>query len=163
MQHTLTRLGDMRRAAPAAWLAALLTALIWTGCSKSISDSDLVLVSPSEGIELAEGRKTLLGLGGVEKAAWVDPRGGRAYREGHIPGALHVPFQDLTDQQEMLRGYDALIVYGSDFQDNLADAMSKRLLEMGFRDVRTLKGGLRAWTRAGHEVETGDPKTGSVP
>jgi rhodanese-related sulfurtransferase len=112
---------------------------------------------------LAEGRKTLLGLGEVEKAAWVDPRGGRAYREGHIPGALHVPFQDLNDQQETLRGYNALIVYGSDFQDNLADAMSKRLLELGFKDVRTLKGGLRAWTRAGYEVETGDSATGIAP
>ncbi len=163
MQHTLTRFGDMRRAAPAAWLAALLTALIWTGCTKSISDNDLVLISPRQGMELAEGRKKLLGLGGVEKVAWVDPRGERAYREGHIPGALHVPFQDLTDQQEMLRGYDALIVYGSDFQDNLADAMSKRLLEMGFRDVRTLKGGLRAWSRTGYEVKTGDPATDIEP
>ncbi len=163
MKDTLTRSSDRRRATPASWLAALLTALVWTGCSKSISDSDLVLVSPSEGMELAEGRKKLLGLGGVEKVAWVDPRGERAYREGHIPGALHVPFQDLTDQQEMLRGYDALIVYGSDFQDNLADAMSKRLLEMGFRDVRTLKGGLRAWSRTGYEVKTGDPATGIEP
>ena len=151
MQHTLTR------------SAALLIALVWTGCAKSISDSDLVLISPSEGMELAEGRKTLLGLGEVEKAAWVDPRGGRAYREGHIPGALHVPFQDLNDQQQMLRGYNALIVYGSDFQDNLADAMSKRLLELGFKDVRTLKGGLRAWTRAGYEVETGDAAPGNAP
>ena len=57
MQHTLTR------------SAALLIALVWTGCSKSISDSDLVLISPSEGMALAEGRKTLLGLGEVEKAA----------------------------------------------------------------------------------------------
>ncbi len=163
MQDTLTRSSDSRRATPAAWLATLLTALVWTGCSKSISDSDLVLVSPSEGVELAQGRKTLLGLGGVEKAAWVDPRGGRAYREGHIPGALHVPFQDLNDRQEMLRGYNALIVYGNDFRDALADGMSKRLMELGFRDVRTLKGGLQAWIRAGYEVETGDPAAGRAP
>ena len=163
MQDTLIRSSDRHRATPAAWLAALLTALVWTGCSKSISDSDLVLVSPSEGMELAEGRKTLLGLGGVEKAAWVDPRGGRAYREGHIPGALHVPFQDLNDRQEMLRGYNALIVYGNDFRDALADGMSKRLMELGFRDVRTLKGGLQAWIRAGYEVETGDPAAGRAP
>ena len=104
MQDTLTLFSDRRRATTAL-LAALLTALVWSGCSKSISDSDLVMVSPSEGMELAEGRKKLLSLGGVEKAAWVDPRGGRAYREGHIPGALHVPFQDLNDQQEMLRGF----------------------------------------------------------
>ena len=162
MQDTLTRFSDGRRATTAL-LAALLTALVWTGCTKSISDSDLVLVSPSQGMELAEGRKTLLGLGEVEKAAWVDPRGGRAYREGHIPGALHVPFQDLNDQQEMLRGYNTLIVYGTDFHDALADGMSKRLMELGFRDVRTLKGGLRAWTRAGYEAETGPPATGTAP
>ena len=35
------------------------------------------------------------------------------------------------------------------------DGMSKRLLELGFKDVRTLRGGLRAWTDAGFEVEEG--------
>ncbi len=142
---------------PATLLAAT------AGCSKSISDRDLDLVDPGDALELIEGRKKLLGLAGTETGAWVDPRGARAYREGHIPGAVHLPFQELTAQQQRLRGYDVLIVYGTSVKDDLADGMSKKLLALGFKDVRTLRGGLRAWTRAGFELETGDPRPDSQP
>ncbi len=133
------------------------------GCTRSISDRDLDLVDPGEALELVEGRKKLLGLAGTETGAWVDPRGARAYREGHIPGAVHLPFQELAAQQQRLRDYDVLIVYGTSVKDDLADGMSKKLLALGFKDVRTLRGGLRAWTRAGFELETGDPRPGSPP
>jgi 3-mercaptopyruvate sulfurtransferase SseA len=145
-------------------LLVTVAVVLAAGCSgKSISDKDLVLVDPDEGMELVEGRKKLLGLAGTESAAWVDPRSGRKYRDGHIPGAIHLPFQKLADEEDRLSGYDVLIVYGDDFKDPLADGMSKRLLEMGFRDVRTLRGGLKAWTRADLEVETGDPPPDKQP
>ncbi len=142
-------------------LAASLALTV--GCTKSISDRDLVLVDPNEALELMKGRKKLLGLAGTETGTWVDPRGARAYREGHIPGAIHLPFQELAVQQQRLRGYDVLIVYGTSVKDDLAAGMSKRLLELGFKDVRTLRGGLRAWTRAGYELETGDPRPDDQP
>ncbi len=133
------------------------------GCTRSISDRNLDLVDPGEALQLVEGRKKLLGLAGTETGAWVDPRGARAYREGHIHGAIHLPFQELATQQQRLRDYDVLIVYGTSVKDDLADGMSKRLLELGFKDVRTLRGGLRAWTRAGFELETGDPRPDGRP
>ena len=134
------------------------------GCGgKSISDRDLVLLDPREGMELVEGRKKLLGLAGIENGAWVDPRSARKYRDGHIPGAIHLPFQNLADEQDRLRGYDVLIIYGDGFKDNLANGMSKKLLEMGFKDVRTLRGGLKAWTRADLDLETGDPPRDAEP
>jgi 3-mercaptopyruvate sulfurtransferase SseA len=34
--------------------------------------------------------------------------------------------------------------------------MSKRLMELKHKDVRTLRGGLRAWADAGLELDTGD-------
>ena len=142
-------------------LAMLLAVPV--GCTKSISDRNLILVDPDEAIVLVEGRKKLLGLAGTKTGVWVDPRGGRAYRQGHIAGAIHLPFQELAVQQEQLRGYDVLIVYGTSVKDDLADGMSKRLLELGFKDVRTLRGGLRAWTRAGFELETGDTPPDTQP
>ena len=155
----------MNRRNPAPVIMMLLAAaLLAGGCGgKSISDRDLVLLDPQEGMELVEGRKKLLGLAGTENGAWVDPRSARKYRDGHIPGAIHLPFQKLAEQEDRLRGYDVLIVYGDGFKDDLADGMSKRLLEMGFRDVRTLRGGLKAWTRADLELETGAPALYTQP
>ncbi len=133
------------------------------GCTKSISDGDLNLVDPEEALVLIEDRKKLLGLAGTRTGAWVDPRGARAYRKGHISGAIHLPFQELAARQRSLRDYDVLIVYGTSVKDDLADGMSKRLMELRFKDVRTLRGGLRAWTSAGFELETGDPPPDSQP
>ncbi len=142
-------------------LATLLAVPV--GCSRSISDRDLILVDPDEAVLLVEGRKKLLGLAGTQTGVWVDPRGDRAYRQGHIAGAIHLPFQELAVQQQRLRDYDVLIIYGTSVKDDLADGMSKRLMELGFKDVRTLRGGLRAWTRAGFELETGDTRPDAQP
>jgi 3-mercaptopyruvate sulfurtransferase SseA len=34
--------------------------------------------------------------------------------------------------------------------------MSKRLMALGYRDVRTLTGGMRAWKSDGNPIETAD-------
>jgi 3-mercaptopyruvate sulfurtransferase SseA len=47
-------------------------------------------------------------------------------------------------------------VYGTSHDDTIAKAASKRLMELGFDDVYTLKGGLESWKSAGKDVVT-DP------
>jgi rhodanese-related sulfurtransferase len=120
------------------------------------SDRDLILIDSTDAIDLVEGRKKLLGLAGTSTGAWVDPRGEQAYREGHIAGAISLPLQNVATDHQRLKGFDVLVVYGEDYKDPLAVAMSKRLIELKHKDVRTLRGGLRAWTEAGLELETGD-------
>ena len=39
----------------------------------------------------------------------------------------------------------------------LAKSASKRLLELRFKEVYTLEGGLKAWKKAGNETESGLP------
>ena len=148
----------MKRIGAPVTMAVLLAALagVGAGCSEhKISDRDLVLIEPKEALEVMEGGPKLLGLGGGGKAAWVDPRSGSEFRAGHIPDAISLPFQNVTAEHRRLKAFDTLIVYGNDYQDPKSQGMSKRLLELGFKDVRTLRGGLRAWTDAGFEVEEG--------
>lgn len=146
----------MNRAAAMVLLLAIASS--WGGCTQSVSDRNLVLVDPAEARQLMEDRRKL--LGGVERGACVDPRGEAAYLKGHIPGAIHLPFQKVSSENKKLREYDVLIVYGDDYNDPLANGMSKRLIELGFKEVRTLRGGLRAWTEAGLELESSKPETG---
>ena len=143
------------RALAVALLAAAIGSM--NACmERKISDRDLVLVDTTEAMELVEGRKKLLGLVGATSGAWVDPRGERAFREGHIPGAISLPLQYVTTRHQELQGHEILIVYGNDYKDPIAEAMSKRLMELKFKDVRTLRGGLRAWSDASLELEIGD-------
>ena len=143
----------------AAAAAAIAVSLAVVGCKNTTSDRDLVLVNPIDAQELVQGRAKLLGLAGTTAGIYVDPRSERDYRIGHIPGAISLPFQDLSKQKSKLDGYDVLIVYGDGYNDAKANAMSKSLLQMGFDNVQTLLGGLRAWTSAGYALDTGSGDT----
>ncbi|MEE8153789.1 MAG: rhodanese-like domain-containing protein [Phycisphaerales bacterium] len=142
----------VRRAGSAVAVIAATLAVL--SCTTKTSDRDLVLVNPIDAQELVQGQAKLLGLGGTATGTYVDPRSERDFRLGHIPGAISLPFQHLTNNKSKLDDYDVLIVYGDDYNDPKANAMSKRLLELGFSDVRTLRGGLRAWTSAGYALDT---------
>lgn len=137
-----------------ALIAISLFALA-NGCNSGVSDKSLRFVDPDQAIELAAGRDSLLGLGGKKGGAYVDPRPEAAFEAGHIPGAIHLPFDRVRLDHHELDEAGALIVYGDDYNDAVALAMSKRLMELGHEDVRTLRGGLRAWKAAGNAVETG--------
>lgn len=142
-------------------LLAASTVASVVGCTTSTSDRDLRPVTASEGVALAAGKP-----GGAFQAAtkgiWVDPRRAETYAEGHIAGAISIPFGsgDFESQaRARLRGFDPVIVYGDDYQDILASAASKRLIELGFENVYTLRGGLQQWIADGYEVE-GDKAAG---
>lgn len=136
-------------------LATLLTSPL-IGCAKRTSDRSLVFVEPADAEQLLRGKRGVLGLGGESRGVWVDPRTRIDYINGHIPGALHIPFEDLRSEYARLEGYDVIIVYGDDYNSPVALAASKTLMELGFEDVRTLRGGLRIWQTTGNTIEQGE-------
>ncbi len=136
----------------------LATGLVAPGCGgPKTSDRNISLVTIDDAQQLVKSRSSLLGLGGAKSGAWIDPRTALAYRAGHIPGAVNLPFQHVAaEHTAKLEGFGTLIVYGDDYGSPIANAMSKRLVELGYKDVRTLRGGLRAWQETGNDVELGD-------
>ena len=125
---------------------------------KTTTDKNIDYVNSVEAEQLIHGEKRLFGLAGTAKAVFVDPRTPADFRTEHIPGAINVPYEDLTEDYTILKEYDVVIVYGSDYNDPRALGYSKSLIELGHKDVRTLNGGLRAWKADGNPVETGDAK-----
>ncbi len=122
------------------------------GCQGTrTSDRDLTLVTPSEGVEAVEGTRRAFGQRG-QGGVWVDARSESEFNQGHIPGAINLPIERARQDHEILRDYRTIIVYGNDFNSARANALSKVLIELRHRDVRTLHGGLRAWKDAGHSV-----------
>lgn len=86
----------------------------------------------------------------------IDVRGPRAYaREGHLPGALLVPFDQLEGNLDDLhvRTDQGVLVYGSQTADGWR--AGRLLASYGFPNVRVLEGGFEAWRRAGLPVEGG--------
>lgn len=138
-------------AVAAAMAMAMGTSM--SGCDTATSDKDLVFIEPDKGLELVGEHKTLLGMGEVKKGVWVDPRTELEFSKGHIPGAINIPYQHITRDNYLLKDYDIIVVYGNDYNDAKASGMSKKLMELGFKKVNTLNGGVRAWKQAGYQLE----------
>ncbi len=159
--HTTSQL-SLRLHPAFVLLTALLVVLVvggLGGCdSGKASDKSLLFVTVDQGQKLAAGERSLLGKHSA--ATWVDARTHEDYDAGHIPGAISLPFERVTADHFIVKDKPIVIVYGADFNDARANGMSKRLKELlEGHDIRTLDGGIRAWTAAGNELERTDGST----
>jgi rhodanese-related sulfurtransferase len=95
-------------------------------------------------------------------AVFLDSRNEEKYLEGHILGALNIPFEGserLVGEQISLPHGQTLIVYcdGNECQSSVL--LAKALAEYGFEDIRIFFGGWVEWVAAGlPQSEENDPK-----
>lgn len=145
------------------WCAiGLFAAAACGACERSTSDTDIVWLKPPDALQKMNASAGI--FRGATNGVFVDPRSPRQFAEGHIPDAINLPLQDMQDNaHSALRGYDLFVVYDADFMDGLAVAGSKRLMEMGYTNVYTLEGGLRAWKKDGNPVATGTGSDAAAP
>lgn len=88
----------------------------------------------------------------------VDVRGRGAWDTGHVPGAVHVPHADLSeDHPADLDDDRLLVVYCAGPHCNGADRAALRLAELG-RPVKKMVGGVTGWLDEGFELVTGDDR-----
>jgi rhodanese-related sulfurtransferase len=70
-----------------------------------------------------------------------------------IPGALHVPMQEVEKHVRDLPRDREIILYCTCPNEASAAQAAQLLFRQGFRRVRPLRGGLDAWIAAGYTVE----------
>lgn len=139
--------------------ACIVLSLPLIACERSTSDKDLTLVRADEVLALGTRDKGLLGKS--KRVVIIDPRPMALYEAGHIKGARSMPMPTMNDVAVPELGdfkSVAILVYGTNANDVLGPAASKRLIELGYDSVYTLRGGLEGWTKASMPVVTGkDP------
>ena len=119
------------------WLLVAFAALLLAGCGpktdfKNVSVQDLHSASEASRIVL-------------------DVREPYEYAEGHLAGSRLLPLAQVASQAAALPK-DAP-VYVICRSGNRSVTASKTLLELGFKDVRNVEGGILAWQGAGYPVE----------
>lgn len=85
----------------------------------------------------------------------LDVRTTKEYLAGHLPGAEHIPFQQIwLRRSELPAAVDKpVVVYCS--HGGRAGMAAVQLWALGYRDVRLLGGQMRGWERRGLPEETG--------
>ena len=94
---------------------------------------------------------TVQDLANLDDAFVLDVRQDWEYAEGHVPGALLIPLDQLEARLDELPKDKAIHVICR--SGNRSVSASSILLEGGFNDVRNVLGGTLAWREAGYEVE----------
>lgn len=88
--------------------------------------------------------------------AIIDVRSRAEYEQGHVPGAIHMPFASLLFGRApvpLAKDRPVVAYCGHGPRARLAAAGLRR---RGFIDVRLLAGHMSGWTRAGHRQSTID-------
>ncbi len=82
----------------------------------------------------------------------LDVRSAEGYQEGHVPGAIHIPFEELATRVKELPKSKEIISYCWDVTCLLCTKASYILSSKGYK-AREMIGGIDAWRKAGFPVE----------
>lgn len=98
-------------------------------------------------------------------AVLVDAREAPEYAEGHIPGALSLPFDDVVANPGLLGAVKGagrpIIIYCGGGDCELSKNLAANMLAGGIRKVLVFTGGFQEWRDAGYPVERGAARGGS--
>ena len=75
----------------------------------------------------------------------LDVRTDKEYEQGHVPGAVHIPFSEIGDRIKKLKKDKELVVFCQNGSRSIWAI--KRLMGMGYKNLSNLKGGYNAWKR----------------
>jgi rhodanese-related sulfurtransferase len=83
----------------------------------------------------------------------IDARTQEAYAQGHLPGAINLPWHKIDSSATTAMPKDkVLITYCDGIHCNASTKAAMRLAALGFR-VKEMLDGLQGWKREGYAVE----------
>ena len=94
-------------------------------------------------------------LQGQDKPLLVDVRPPNIFAKSHIEGSVNIPQEELSKRADELPGErDASIVMVCGI-GKFSKSTVLYLKSMGYRNVRSMKGGVNEWVRKGHPTNSG--------
>ncbi len=87
----------------------------------------------------------------------LDARDAAEYEQGHIPGAINIPYDRIPEYFDVLQSQvpmDAHVVcYCRSVTCDFSDQLATELKIIGYQNVSVFSGGWDAWTTAGYPIE----------
>lgn len=96
-------------------------------------------------------------------AVFIDTREPDEYAEGHIPGAINLPFEEWDDYWECVEPYlrpeSKIVCYCGGLDCELSLFAARELITIGYFDSYIFFGGYLKWIEAGLPFKTGTDET----
>jgi rhodanese-related sulfurtransferase len=93
------------------------------------------------------------------KIAFIDAREKEDFLNGHITGAINIPYYDFEPNEFKLNSLNKdtpIITYCGGTDCDLSIMLGNKLFKMGYKYVYIFFGGWNEWTEAGYSVSKGD-------
>ena len=101
----------------------------------------------------------------AKAATIVDARDPAEYAEGHVPGALNMPYDQVVTDPERLEKFDSggkpIIVYCGGGTCELSMNLGFALVNAGKKKVLVYMGGWPEWSTSGYPVAKGATPEGA--
>jgi rhodanese-related sulfurtransferase len=94
-----------------------------------------------------------------ENFVLIDSRSSVEYEEEHIKGAISIPYQQREELASNLDKNKEIIIYCRGEKCGTSEVSGKKLIALGFKNVKELKGGVKEWKEAGGKTEKGPDVT----
>lgn len=92
-------------------------------------------------------------------AKFIDARMPEEYAEGHIKGAINIPFDGDDSYRNILNSYskdEILVTYCSGTECELSILLGNELFDKGFKKVHIFFGGWNDWVGRGYPISKGE-------
>ncbi len=83
----------------------------------------------------------------------IDVLSEESYRNRHLPGALNIPYKEIARRKDEIDADKEVIVYCNDKECTASPIAAKKLVKLGFKNVKDFEGGLKEWEEAGYDFE----------
>jgi rhodanese-related sulfurtransferase len=128
-----------------ALLVMIVSAALWIWLTVRLRWSKIREIGALEATQLINRRDALM----------LDLREPKDYEGGRVPNAVHLPQSQLASRGHELSKLTGRPVIAYCERGQRSRAAGALLSKLGFAEVYTLRGGLRAWSDAGLPVEKG--------
>ena len=89
----------------------------------------------------------------VDEWTVVDVRTLAAFEQAHIPGAVHLPLEELDERIDELDGNKTIVFYCLSPNDAMSLQAAMELYAAGFSKVAILDGGIQEWYSDGYPIQ----------
>jgi phage shock protein E len=133
---------------PRCWLVGCLLVAMSAGCTANDGES-----TPGTATKIITAEELTRQIQNAQAPRILDVRSEEEYADGHIPGAMNIPHDQLLNRLSEINAAKTEEIVVHCRSGHRAGIAKKVLIEAGYSNVRDLDGHMNGWRSGGYPIE----------